>query len=233
MVRVNSPTTKVATTAAYVMTEPLTGTADPCSLISTALGRIKIGTTSVYLGTVDARNLKGSTANICHANPFSVIGAGSAVRVLLGPTTIPTTAMWAIPAGVTIEGVGAGLKVTGMDAPGTVIQANSSTASPVIDLLGPGNIHLQDLVIDCVSRANIGIRNERSGLGTTLDRIRISGCKETGLEVATAGAADSGPYRDIYVTPGGGWSTTFATTCVGAWAVRVWRRRGETCRRRC
>lgn len=131
------------------------------------------------------------------------------VRLLLGPVTISVSNHWTVPPNVTIEGVGAGVKPTGMtpgDAPSTVIYAVGTMSAVVVlgsaPTSGSANIHLQDLSIDCNQTAPIGIQNDTIGEGTTMERIRMRNCSDTGLEVATIGAVNSGPYRDLYVTPG-------------------------------
>ncbi len=177
------------------------------------------GIPTAYVGTVDARNLKGNQSCMS-GGPFDGL-AIAGLRLLLGPVTISASKLWTVPPNVTIEGVGAGVKPTGTspgDAPSTVIYAVGTMSAVVVlgsaPTSGSANIHLQDLSIDCNQTAPIGIQNDTIGEGTTMERIRMRNCSDTGLEVATSGAVNSGPYRDLYVTPGKAAVIGATTTCV-------------------
>jgi hypothetical protein len=106
--------------------------------------------------------------------------------------------------------------------PSTVIQNVLSGAQAVIQLGSSAltNVVVRDLVVDCQGLTEIGIQNQNAGSGTVVQGVRMINCTDTGLEVSTSGAANSGPYRDLVVTPGT--SSISSTTCVRVGISSPW-----------
>jgi hypothetical protein len=170
------------------------GTQDICGSIYNAISALPSAG-----GTVDARGFKGTLT--CASNPFV---PGKPVKLLLGAYTITTSVQWLLPTGMRVEGSGPGA---------TVIQATSPFPGAAVLAFAPATTAagIQDLTVYCSGSATIGIQNQYGMERTTVDRVAIQNCSDTGLEVTTSGAAHSGPYRDISVTPGTGAVTS--TTC--------------------
>jgi hypothetical protein len=180
---------------------------------------------------VDARGLvdPGGAAN-CFTNPFAPLfydpvhnptPASLAVTLLLGPITFRTTATWELArrsfvvgnAVTTIQAATTGFANTfpALVQFDDLLDINNGSNPNNGPLFGTG---LQDLVVDCNSSslATIGIRNQTSQEQTALDRVKITGCVDTGLEVTVVSAQNSGPYRDLLIIPSSSASTAY-TTC--------------------
>jgi hypothetical protein len=171
------------------------GTQDICVSIHNAISALPSAG-----GTVDARGFKGTLT--CASNPFV---PGKPVKLLLGAYTITTSVQWLLPTGMRVEGSGPGA---------TVIQATSPfPGAAVLAFAQPATTAagIQDLTVYCSGSATIGIQNQYGMERTTVDRVAIQNCSDTGLEVTTSGAAHSGPYRDISVMPPTG--AVSSTTC--------------------
>ena len=179
--------------------------ADACAKINAAL--LALPSTG---GTVDARNFQGNQP--CASNIYATL-PNKANRLLLGGATFQMSVPWVMPVRSRIEGINGGNLTKG-----TLLQATASFPTNSA-LLVMGNtttavmgVTLQDLAIDCNSTSgSIGIQNLWAEEESTVDRITIYNCLDTGLEVRTSGAQNGGPYRDLYVIPGSSQLST--TTC--------------------
>jgi hypothetical protein len=185
---------------------PTGGVPNLCAAISSAIQSAP----STGGMVIDARGFTAPDSGSvnCRSNPFtglSSTGGVRAVELWLGPITFRTTATWVLPNRARIIGDGT-----------TMIQAISPLVGPVVQFgLAPTaplfGIGIQDLTVDCNAFATVGVRNQTSQEHTSVERVKITNCSDTGLEVTTPGAQNSGPYRDIHITTGS--SATASTTC--------------------
>jgi hypothetical protein len=165
---------------------------------------------SVTSATIDARGITG--AQTCAASPFPI---GASGRLLLGNTQISTSVTWQIPGLVHVAGLGvSALNPTSPNyTANTVIRAASTSVSPVVQL-GNGitlsfDAQVKSLTVDA-DGAQIGILNQSSQEGSTVEDVNIYNAAEYGLLLEpTAGNCsgltkpcspnNSGPYHNINI----------------------------------
>lgn len=169
--------------------------------------------TNVSSPTIDARGIVGSSGATvtCGAtdSPFPAAAHG---KVLLGNVTITTSATWAVPAGVTIEGLG---------AMNTRIVAGSSSMTKLIQMgstTSQYGVKIQNLAVDCNGYTScIGIYNDIAEEGSMVENVTIDNAP-VGLQLVLSAtqskAANSGPYRNITIQ-----YSTCTTACASAVGV--------------
>jgi hypothetical protein len=166
-------------------------------------------------GIVDARGCTGTQSVTSNPLP-SPTKPGT---LWLGNTTFQTTATWTMLQGLLIYG-------TGIGSPGfgpTLIQAVSGfpSTSPVLtlDAAGANSVRVESLGIDCNNQTGaIGVQVNDSEEETMLRHVTVTGCPNIGIAIGDglAGhAQNSGPYEDLYVTPGN------ATVTAGTIPIKV------------
>lgn len=142
-------------------------------------------------GTIDARGFTGAQA--CGVNPFAT-PTPKFGKLLLGNVIISTSVGWQIPTHVQVEGIGT---ATTANAPAmtanTIIRASSgfSSSSGALIQLGDGSsqtfdIGLKGVTVDCygISGCSIGILNNSSEEGTTVEDVNVFNAPCVGVQVS-------------------------------------------------
>lgn len=172
---------------------------------------------------VDARGLTDVGGTNCLTDPFHGIDVGGtdSILLLLGPINLRSKVTWVLPNRTRIVGDGATVisAVSGFAAGAdamdnhldpAVVQFGDSATQAGTALFGDS---IEQVTIDCAGNAMVGLRNQASQEQTTADRVVITNCKDTGLEITTSGAQNSGPFRNLQIVPGVGTYITTGTTC--------------------
>lgn len=200
----------------------VSSTFDFCAVLSSALHSL-LTVSSPAGGVVDARGVlsvpprSAYPTELCQSNPFSQVSQTNThpITILLPPFTVEITSLagsWTLPNNVKLVGVGLS----------TVLEGDSGCCSPALIEMGPpptsgsctstytgiGIEHLQ-----IITKGSFGgIDNECAGASSYVRDVKISGLTNTvslGGDALTigAGAANSGPYTDIYVQVAPGQNT--------------------------
>jgi hypothetical protein len=161
--------------------------------------------------TIDARGITG--AQTCASSPFPT---GANGRLLLGNTVITTSVTWQIPSRVHVEGLGVAGLASSTTA-NTTIKAGSGLTGAVVQLGGIGGVlsfdaQVKSLTVDAAGIASIGILNNSSQEGSTVEDVNIYNATQVGLSIGEASSSlsanNSGPYRNINIQ--------YNTTCSGS-----------------
>jgi hypothetical protein len=175
---------------------------DICSRINTAWTAAVSSTVPSVV--IDARGFTGTWP--CAVSPFPASSSGFAGgKLLLGNVIIQTTVTWQIPPRVHVEGLGVAAN-TAASAINTTIQAASGLTGAVVQL-GTGSnlsfdVQLKSLTVDAAGIASIGILNNSSEEGTTVEDVNIYNATEYGLALLSQSSispGNSGPYRNMNI----------------------------------
>jgi hypothetical protein len=187
--------------------------ADMCSRINTAwTGAVSATLASVV---IDARGFTYANGPLvggawgCAASPFPSTSNAAGGKLLLGNVRILTSVTWKIPSRVHVEGLGVSALASGNSAysANTIIQSNSTSADPVVQLgNGTGltfDVQLKSLTVDAFGNASTGILNDSSQEGSTVEDVNIYNAFTTGLSIyaasSTVSPTNSGPYRNLNI----------------------------------
>jgi hypothetical protein len=181
--------------------------------------------------TIDARGITG--LQNCSASPFplNIVTTGNNANgtLLLGNVQITTSVTWQIPSRVHVVGIGVNpLSDDALTTPtyhNTVIKAGSGVTGAVVQL-GNGSglsfdAQIKSLTVDGDAIASIGILNDSSQEGSTVEDVDIFNVPGTGLLINSASSSvfpnNSGPYRNINIQ----YNSTTCPSCNSANTVGV------------